>query len=362
MIAVEGLGITRGVFNLSTITFAVPAGSYAVLMGPSGAGKTLLLETIAGFYPPSGGTVTVGGVDVTLDPPEKRRIGFAYQDYSLFPHLTVEGNVSFGLRMASVPSRERKETVYGLLARFNILSLAGRYPGTLSGGEKQRVALARALATRPAVLLLDEPFAALDPDTRSSCMQEVKTLQQETGLTILQVSHARDEAYLLADQVLVMDKGVLLQSGRPSEVFSHPAHRTVASIAGFENVLEGTAEAAGGGMTRLIVGGGILASEGVQKTGQRYFICIRAGDIALTREETEKEGAGSTIDGRVASVTTTDQGSRLRVEAAFPLTVDVSRHLAPFPGFRNGDRVVARIDPGDVHLIPVPAPPRGESR
>jgi ABC-type Fe3+/spermidine/putrescine transport system ATPase subunit len=304
----------------------------------------------------------VGGKDVTLDPPEKRRIGFAYQDYSLFPHLTVEGNVSFGLKMAGIQSRERREMVQGILARFNILSLAGRYPGTLSGGEKQRVALARALATRPAVLLLDEPFAALDSDTRSSCMHEVKTLQQETGLTILQVSHARDEAYLLADQVLVMDKGVLLQSGRPSEVFSRPVHRTVASIAGFENVLEGTAEAAGDGTTRLFVGGGILASDCEPKAGEKYFICIRAGDIALTREETGKEGVGNRIEGRVASVTATDQGSRLRVEAAFPLTVDVSRHLAPVPGFRDGDRVIARIDPGDVHLIPVPALPGGEGR
>ena len=362
MIAVEGLGITRGAFNLSAITFAAPAGSYTVLMGPSGAGKTLLLETLAGFYPPSAGTVTVGGVDVTLDPPEKRRIGFAYQDYSLFPHLTVEGNVSFGLRMAGVPSRERKETVQGLLARFNILSLAGRYPGTLSGGEKQRVALARALATRPAVLLLDEPFAALDPDTRSSCMQEVKTLQQETGLTILQVSHTRDEAYLLADQVLVMDKGVLLQSGRPSEVFSRPAHRAVASIAGFENVLEGTAEAAKKGTTRLLIGDGALVSDRASKAGERYFVCIRAGDIALTREETGKEGAGNRLEGCVASVIATDQGSRLRIEAAFPITVDVSRHLAPMSGFRNGDRVVAWIDPRDVHLIPVPALPGGEIR
>ena len=362
MIAVEGLGITRGAFNLSAITFAVPAGSYTILMGPSGAGKTLLLETIAGFYPPSGGTVTVGGVDVTLAPPEKRRIGFAYQDYSLFPHLTVEGNVSFGLRMAGVPSRQRGETVQGLLARFNILPLAGRYPGALSGGEKQRVALARALGTRPVVLLLDEPFAALDSDTRSSCIQEVKTLQQETGLTILQVSHARDEAYLLADQVLVMDKGVLLQSGRPSEVFSRPAHRTVASIAGFENVLEGTAEAAGDGTNHLIIGQGTLVADSAPKTGEKYFICIRAGDIALTREKTGKEGAGNWIDGQVVSVIATDLGSRLRVEGAFPLTVDVSRHLAPVPGFRNGDRVVAWIDPRDVHLIPVPALPGGEGR
>jgi molybdate/tungstate transport system ATP-binding protein len=362
MIAVESLSLARGAFGLSAITFAVPAGSYTVLMGPSGAGKTLLLETIAGFYPPSGGIVTVGGKDVTLDPPERRRIGFAYQDYSLFPHLTVEGNISFGLRMAGIPSRERKETVRGLLARFDILSLASRHPGTLSGGEKQRVALARALATRPAVLLLDEPFAALDSDTRSTCMHEVKTLQKETGLTVLQVSHARDEAYLLADQVLVMDRGMLLQSGRPSEVFSRPAHRTVASIAGFENVLEGTAESTGFGTTRLAVGGGILVTDGAPKAGERYSICIRAGDIALSREETTNEGADNRIDGRVSSVTATDQGSRLRIEGAFPLIIDVSRHLALEPGFREGDRVIARIDPRDVHLIQAPALAGGDGR
>jgi ABC-type Fe3+/spermidine/putrescine transport system ATPase subunit len=362
MIAVENVSLTRGNFSLSRISIAVPEASYTVLMGPSGAGKTLLLETIAGFYPLTAGTITVAGMDVTLEPPERRRIGFAYQDYSLFPHLTVDGNVSYGLRMAGMRSQERRETVQALLARFDIRDLAGRYPGTLSGGEKQRVALARALATRPAVLLLDEPFAALDPDTRASCMHEVKTLQQETGLTILQVSHTRDEAYLLADQVLVMDKGVLLQSGSPSEVFSRPAHRTVASIAGFENVLDGTAEAAGDGAPRLIIGDGSLVTHSASEAGEKYFVCIRAGDISLAREENGKEGAGNRIPGRVASVTATDQGSRLQVEAAFPLTIDVSRHLALLPGFREGDRVIAGIDPGDVHLIPVSALPGGESR
>jgi ABC-type Fe3+/spermidine/putrescine transport system ATPase subunit len=355
MIAVEDLRLARGDFSFSGVSFTVPAGSYAVLMGPSGAGKTLMLETIAGFYPVSGGSVIVAGSDITGEPPERRRIGFAYQDYSLFPHMTVEENVSYGPRMAGIPSRERREDVRALLARFGIQDLAGRFPGTLSGGEKQRVALARALAIHPEVLLLDEPFAALDPDTRASCMHEVKALQQETGLTILQVSHARDEAYLLADQVLVMDKGVLLQAGSPSEVFNHPLHRTVASIAGFENVLEGTAEGAGEGTTRLSIGEGTITAHGNHPVGERYFICIRAGDISLTSLETTAEGGANRIDGRVTAVHATDQGFRLQVEGPFPLTVDVSRHLTPVSGFRKGDRVTAWIDPGDVHLIPVPA-------
>jgi molybdate/tungstate transport system ATP-binding protein len=353
MIAVEGVGLIRGTFALSRVSLVVPERSYTILMGPSGAGKTLLLEVIAGFYPVDEGTVTVAGKDVTLDPPEKREVGFVYQDYSLFPHLTVEENVSYGLRIKGVSSRERKQKAHALLDQFGIVSLAGRFPGTLSGGERQRVALARALATRPAALLLDEPFAALDPDTRESCMEEVKNIQREHGLTILQVSHARDEAYLLADQVVVIDQGMILQAGPPAEVFSRPAHRTVASIAGYENVLEGISSSVKGSKTHLVVGEGVIIADGAFREGNQYFVCIRAGDIALTPPEMQQDNSETSIDMRVISCTTTDQGFRLQVGGPFPLIITISRQQSPPDGYHPGDRVCARIDPGDVHLIPL---------
>jgi len=322
-------------------------------MGPSGAGKTLLLETIGGFHPVSEGRITVAGQDITLLTPEKRGIGFVYQDYSLFPHLTVEENVSFGLRMNRTPSRERKETVHTLLSSFSLLSLSDRYTGSLSGGEKQRVALARALATRPSALMLDEPFSALDPDTRSSCMDEVKTLQRDHGLAILQVSHDREEAYRLADQVVVMDRGRVLQAGPPEDVFSHPGHRTVASIAGYENMLEGTAGPEHGGMTPVRVGSGIIHADGSFPEGARYLACIRAANIALARPELPPDDTIDWIKGTIHSLTTTDLGYRLLFDGPFPLTIEIPRETSSAPIYQPGDRVWARIAPESVHLIPL---------
>lgn len=353
MIALDGINVVRGNFALSQISFVVPEESYTVLMGPSGAGKTLLLETIAGFYPVSEGTIAIAGKDVTPKPPEKRGVGFMYQDYSLFPHLTVEGNVSYGLKMAGVSSRERKDKVHNLLAQFGILPLSNRYPSTLSGGEKQRVALARAIATHPAVLLLDEPFAALDPDTRSSCMEEVKTIQREHGLTVLQVSHVREEAYQLADQVVVIDGGIIIQTGPPTEVFSRPAHRTVASLAGYDNVLEGTARAMEEGKTQFVIGEGTITADETVLTGNRYLVCIRAGDITLTQPDLPRDNSANCFDMRVVSCTITDQGFRLQVEGAFPLIITIPRQQSPPDGYHPGDRVTARIAMGDVRLIPI---------
>jgi len=353
MIGVDRVSLTRGNFTLSRVSLAVPEGSYTVLMGPSGAGKTLLLETIGGFHPVGEGKITLAGKDVTDQLPETRGIGFVYQDYSLFPHLTVEENVAYGLRMKKVPSRERRETVHTLLSSFSLLPLAGRYTGALSGGEKQRVALARALATRPSALLLDEPFSALDPDTRSSCMDEVKVLQREHGLTILQVSHDREEAYRLADQVVVMDRGVVLQSGLPAAVFSHPGNRTVASLAGFENMLEGVAGPARDGKTPFLVDRGVIVADGSFPEGAAYLACIRAGDITLTRPDTPGNDSIPGIEGQVTSLIATDQGTRLRFDGPFPLTIEIPRHLWPVRGYQPGERVRALIAPEDVHLIPV---------
>jgi molybdate/tungstate transport system ATP-binding protein len=352
MIAVEGICLVRGNFALSRVSFVVPEESYTVLMGPSGAGKTLILETIAGFYPVDEGNISIAGRDVTLESPEKRGIGFVYQDYSLFPHLTADENVSYGLRMMGVSSRERKERAHALLAQFGVLHLAGRYPGTLSGGEKQRVALARALATSPAALLLDEPFTALDPDARESCMEEVKTMQRNQGLTVLQVSHARDEAYLLADQVVVIDRGEILQAGPPVEVFSHPAHQTVASLAGFENMLEGTAISCEKGKTQLVVGEGIITVNGEFPPEKRFLVCMRAGDIQLVQPGIP-DGSFTSIELKTISCTMTDQGFRLQAGGPFPLIIAVPRRQSSPGGYHPGDRIRVHIEPQNVHLIPL---------
>lgn len=353
MIGVEHVSLTRGSFALSHVSIEVPAESYTVLMGPSGAGKTLLLETIGGFHLVSVGKITIAGQDVTLQPPENRGVGFVYQDYSLFPHLTVEDNVSYGLRMKKIPSHERKETLHTLLSSFSLLPLQNRYTGSLSGGEKQRVALARALATRPSALLLDEPFSSLDPEMRSSCMDEVKTLQSDYGLTILQVSHDRKEAFRLADQVVVMDKGVILQAGSPADVFFRPGNRTVASIAGYENVLEGISGPEREGMTPLHVGTGVIYADGSFPEGGSYLACIRAANITVTLPEVSRDESVPFVEGTILSLTATDQGYQLRFDGPFPLTIEMPCPPSYGPVYRPGDRVRARIAPENVHLIPI---------
>ena len=351
MIAVEGVSLTRGDFSFAGISLQVPESSYAVLMGPSGAGKTLLLESIGGFLQVTGGRILVGGRDVTMLPPEKRGIGFMYQDYSLFPHLTVEENIAYGLKMKGISSRERTSTVNTLLSSFSLQPLAQRHTGSLSGGEKQRVALARALATRPSALLLDEPFAALDPEARLSCMDEVKALQREHGLTILQVSHDRDEAYRLADQVMVMDKGRILQAGTPAAVFSCPVHPTIAALAGFENMLEGISGAASeGGRTLLSIGTAGIIAEGMVPAGERILACIRSRDILLAGADISRSEQVNRIEGQVISMVATDHGCQVRFAGPFPLLIDIPGNWSSWE-YRPGERVVALVDPEDVHLI-----------
>ena len=239
MIQVTDLRAQIGSFVLVDVTFSVPAGGYGVVIGPAGSGKTTLLETIAGVVRARIGTVRIGGVDVTRMPPEQRNLSMVYQHAYLFPHLSVDANVAYG-----APDDGIARTI---AARFGVDALAGRGVESLSGGERQLVALARALAARPSVLLLDEPFAALDPRRRVAVRREVRALQREWGLTVLQVTHDFAEAGLLGDVAILLDAGRVLQQGAPEHVFRRPASRYVAEFLGAENVFAGDARMESGG-------------------------------------------------------------------------------------------------------------------
>lgn len=234
MIRLDGVTVRAGGFTLGPLSLDVPAGGYALLIGPTGSGKTTLLETVAGHQQAMGGQVWLHGEEVTTLPPERRRIGFVYQDHLLFPHLSVAGNIGYALPVAGRQSR-----VAELAETLGISPLLGRGVARLSGGERQRVALARALAPRPSVLLLDEPFAALDPSTRQSLRRSLLALQQSERVTILQVSHDFDEALRLGDLVAVLAEGKVLQQGTPEAVFRRPNSAFVAQFTGAGNVLAG---------------------------------------------------------------------------------------------------------------------------
>jgi molybdate/tungstate transport system ATP-binding protein len=233
MIGLERLSARVGDFALTDISFTVPQGSYGIVIGPTGAGKTTLVEAIAGLVPTTSGRLILGDTDMTRAAPERRRLSIVYQHAYLFPHLTVRENVGYG----SVSSRVTVE----MLERFGLGEVAGRDVRVLSGGERQLVALARALARRPEVLLLDEPFAALDPRRRIAVRRELRTVYFERRFTVLQVTHDFHEAGLLGDIGVVLDRGHLLQAGKPEELFRRPASPVVADFLGAENVFAGTA-------------------------------------------------------------------------------------------------------------------------
>ncbi len=234
MIRLDGVTVQAGGFTLGPVSLEVPAGGYALLIGPTGSGKTTLLEAVAGHQAPRSGRIWLHGDDVTALPPERRGVGFVYQDHLLFPHLSVRENIAYGL-----PEAVRGARGVELAEALGITALLERRVDRLSGGERQRVALARALAPRPSVLLLDEPFAALDPSTRNSLRRTLLELQKRERVTILQVSHDFDEALRLGDLVAVLAEGKVLQQGTPEEVFRRPNSAFVAQFTGAGNVLAG---------------------------------------------------------------------------------------------------------------------------
>jgi molybdopterin-binding protein len=234
MISLENICAQVGDFRLEEITFDVPQGAYGIVIGPTGAGKTTLVEAVAGLVPIIRGRLVLGGTDCTRAPPEDRRLAIVYQHAYLFPHMTVRENVGYGSPSNGV--------ITEMLERFGLADVAGRDVRVLSGGERQLVALARALARRPEVLLLDEPFAALDPRRRVVVRRELRTIYFERRFTVLQVTHDFHEAGLLGDVGVVLDRGRMLQVGKPEELFRRPASPVVADFLGAENVFAGAAQ------------------------------------------------------------------------------------------------------------------------
>src|SRR5919109_31258 len=236
-----------GVTAVDGVTLDVGEGEFLTLLGPSGCGKTTTLRMIAGFLPPSRGRIVIDGEDVTRLPARRRNIGMVFQDYALFPHLTVAENIGFGLRERGTPRRRIGERVHELTALVRLTGLERRFPAELSGGQQQRVALARALAYTPRVLLMDEPLGALDLKLREAMQLELAQLQRRLGITTIYVTHDQEEAMTLSDRIAVMSEGRILQVGPPDEVYGRPRTAFVASFVGKVTLLAGTVRATHGG-------------------------------------------------------------------------------------------------------------------
>ncbi|MBA3948038.1 MAG: ABC transporter ATP-binding protein [Herpetosiphonaceae bacterium] len=235
------LADVRKVFNQSVavehFTMGIEPGEFVSFLGPSGCGKTTTLRMVAGFERPTSGTISVGGVDITHRPANRRNIGMVFQSYALFPNMTVAENIGFGLKLKHVDSKSIAQRVSHLLEVINLPDKGGRYPAQLSGGQQQRVALARALAIEPQVLLLDEPLSALDAKIRVSLRNEIRAIQRQFGITTIYVTHDQEEALSLSDRIVVMSNGRVEQIGTPLQIYTYPQTTFVASFVGTLNVL-----------------------------------------------------------------------------------------------------------------------------
>ena len=305
---------------LDNVDFTVPAGSLTALLGPSGSGKSTLLRAIAGLDTPDTGTITINGVDVTGVPPQRRGIGFVFQHYAAFKHLTVRDNVAFGLKIRKLPKSEIAEKVDNLLEVVGLAGFQTRYPNQLSGGQRQRMALARALAVDPQVLLLDEPFGALDAKVREDLRAWLRRLHDEVHVTTVLVTHDQAEALDVADRIAVLNKGRIEQIGTPAEVYDSPANSFVMSFLGNVSSLNG-----------------ILVRPHDIRVGRTPEMAIAAGDG--TAESTGVIRA--TID-RVVYL-----GFEVRVElisatTGAPFVAQITRGDAEALGLKDGDTVYVR--------------------
>lgn len=344
MIAVEQLSARVGSFALRDVSFAVAAGQWGVVLGPAGAGKTTLLETIAGVRDPSGGRVLLRGADATALAPEQRRVGIVYQHGYLFPHLTVDENIAYGARDASA-GRETGD-------RLGAADLRGRSVSSLSGGERQIVALARALAPAPDILLLDEPFAALDPRRRVRVRSELRRLQRERGTTVLHVTHDFIEAGTLGDVALVLDGGVVRQTGTPDSLFRTPASGAVAEFLGAENVFSGTVDRASGeaGVVHFTGDGIHLVGLGDHPGGAGHAV-IRGEDVVLSRAHAAATSARNALDGTILEVAEDGVLARVTVSVGTTtLVAIVTQASARELALAAGDRVTASVKATSVHL------------
>lgn len=333
---------------LAGVDLAVAEGELLTILGPSGSGKTTLLKVVAGFEVPDEGSVVLGGTDVTFSPPRNRDVGMVFQNYALFPHLTVAQNVAFPLEMRRIPRAEREQRVAEALALVELGDYGARLPRQLSGGQQQRVALARAIVFKPRLLLLDEPFGALDRKLRESMQLEVRRLQRRLRLTTLFITHDQEEALILSDRIAVMNAGRIEQIGTPAEVYARPTTRFAADFVGESNILEAVSNGNGGGDVPGL--GCIALGDGKVRAGAPFTLLLRpeavrigaaAGGLPCQAEATVLETVflGLSVKLRVSI----PDGPELLVR--LPL-----RPSEPQPA-AEGERVTVGFAPEDVHVV-----------
>ena len=339
-----GTGADR-VAALNNVSVTIAENEFFTLLGPSGCGKTTLLRLIAGFEQPTAGQILLEGQDISSLPPYARPVNTVFQNYALFPHMTVADNIGFGLEMLGKPKAEIKQTVAAMLKLVRMEDLANRKTSQISGGQQQRVALARALAPRPKVLLLDEPLSALDLKLRKEMQIELKRLQHETGITFIFVTHDQEEALTMSDRIAVMSKGKILQVGSPREIYDHPAERFVANFIGETNFLEGERTKKG---VKLANGVELAVSlpEGLAGKSQ-VTIVIRPEHARLTART--KTGLPGIL--RHVVFFGTDTHYHVDLDACGEFIVREQNNRGAAPAFKAGDKVSIAIGENAAQML-----------
>jgi iron(III) transport system ATP-binding protein len=336
---------------LREVSVAIEPGEFFALLGPSGSGKSTLLRLLAGFLQPQTGSIRVGGADITRVPPWERDIGMVFQNYALWPHMTVRENVAFGLEERRLPRTAVAERVAAALELVGLKDFGERRPGQLSGGQQQRVALARTIAVEPKVLLLDEPLSNLDAKLRVRMRVELLELQRKLGITTLFVTHDQEEALSISDRVAVLDGGVIQQVGSPTELYDRPVNRFVANFVGTINLIAGTLEHAGGGSVfrSLVLGETALAKSPVAAGPAE--IAVRPHALKLAAPGTAREPGRTWVRGTVVEREFLGEFVRYTVRVGDLDLVADEPHYMGDPGFATGAAVTVGINPAQVKVL-----------
>ncbi|MCU9836413.1 ABC transporter ATP-binding protein [Ruegeria sp. WL0004] len=331
---------------LRDVSVTIRENEFFTLLGPSGCGKTTLLRLIAGFEPPTIGAIRLSGRDITRLPPNQRPVNTVFQNYALFPHMSVAGNIAFGLEMLGKPKDEIAKTVDEMLRLVRMEELKHRKTSEISGGQQQRVALARALAPHPEVLLLDEPLSALDLKLRKEMQIELKRLQSETGITFVFVTHDQEEALTMSDRIAVMSGGRILQIGNPREIYERPSERFVANFIGESNFLNGQLSA---GSVTLEAGGTFTVEPPQGVADGKVSVLIRPEHVTVAGTGAEGAALIATVENVVYSGEATVAHLKLKTGEA------IKARASNLPGasglLETGAQVGVSVAPGAVTVL-----------
>lgn len=352
MLEINNLNVVTGHFHLRDVNLAVAEGECHAVIGPSGSGKSTLLHALLGVLPAQSGRIQLGGADITRLPIEHRGLGYVPQGLGLFSHLTVQENLAYSARARNIPPSEFQPLLNQLVEAIGIGSLLDRRPETLSGGERQRVGIVRALASQPRMVLLDEPFTALNESLRRELWWLMRELQLKRGLTVLLVTHDLSEAYFLSQTISVLLDGRIIQQGDKATVYGRPAAGDVARFLGIETLLPGRVVEVNEGLATVEVGNTRIVALAIPSESREVFVSIRGEDVTLQNHDTTASSARNRLTARIVAIHAGSPLMQIELDAGFPLTALITRPAFQELELQVGSTLIALVKAPSIHLIP----------